>query len=242
MVIGYNGRILLVDLTSGAITQENIPKRVYRDFIGGQGLGVRILYEHIKPKADPLGPDNMLGFVVGPLTGTGVHGARFQVVAKSPVTGGWGDSNSGGTFASELKATGYDGVFFSGISQKPVYLFSNDGKAELKDASHLWGKDTVETEDSMQTELGGKRVRVACIGPAGEAKSLLAAILHEGSAAARGGLAAVMGSKHLKALAARGTKKVPVATVQRICGLTLVYMEPFGCRISSWSITGSSQT
>ena len=183
MIRGYNGRILLVDLTSGSIEEESLPERVYRDFIGGQGLGVRILYERTKHKADPLGPDNMLGFVVGPLTGTGVYGARFQVVAKSPITGGWGDSNCGGSFATELKAAGYDGVFFSGISQKPAYLFLNDGKAELKDASHLWGKDTVETEESIQDELSDKRVRVACIGPAGEAKSLISAILHEGDIA-----------------------------------------------------------
>ncbi len=225
MIRGYNGRILLVDLTSGSIEEESLPERVYRDFIGGQGLGVRILYERTKHKADPLGPDNMLGFVVGPLTGVGVYGARFQVVAKSPMTGGWGDSNCGGSFATELKAAGYDGVFFSGISQKPVYLFLNDGKAELKDASHLWGKDTVETADSIQTELGDKRVRVTCIGPAGEAKSLLAAIMHEGGAAARGGLAAVMGSKHLKALAVRGTKKVPVANPERLAALRKDYLK-----------------
>ncbi|MBE9482584.1 MAG: hypothetical protein IMY88_02780 [Chloroflexi bacterium] len=97
MIIGYNTKILLVNLTSGSIKEESLPEQVYRDFIGGQGLGARILYQHIKPKADPLGPDNILGFVVGPLTGTRVHGARFQVVAKSPITGGWGDSNCGGS-------------------------------------------------------------------------------------------------------------------------------------------------
>jgi len=224
MIRGYNGRILLVDLTSGAITQEDIPQRVYRDFIGGQGLGARVLYEHIKLKADPLGPDNMLGFVIGPLTGTGVYGARFQVVAKSPITGGWGDSNCGGSFAVELKAAGYDAVFFNGISPKPVYLFLNDGKAELKDATHLWGRDTVETDEIIKDELGDKRVKVTCIGPAGEAKSLLAALIHEGSAAARGGLAAVMGSKHLKALAVRGTKKVPIAAPEQFATLRKDYL------------------
>ena len=222
---GYNGKVLFVDLTSGSIKEESLPEKVYRDFIGGQGLGVRILYERIKPKAEPLGPDNMLGFVVGPLTGTGIHGARHQVIGKSPLTGGWGDSNSGGSLAPELKATGYDGVFFSGISSKPVYLFLNDGKAELKDASHLWGKDTVDTEDSIRDELGDKRVKVTSIGPPGEAKSLSAAIMHEGCAAARSGLAAVMGSKRLKALAVRGTKKVPLADAERFATLRKDYLQ-----------------
>jgi aldehyde:ferredoxin oxidoreductase len=225
MVKGYNGKVLFVDLTSGSIKEESLPEKTYRDFIGGQGLGVRVLYERMKPKVDPLGPDNILGFLVGPLTGTGIHGARYQIVGKSPITGGWGDSNSGGSFAVELKATGYDAVFFSGVSPKPVYLFLHDGKAELKDASHLWGKDTTETEESIRDELGDKRVKVACIGPAGEARSLLAAVMHEGCAAARSGLAAVMGSKRLKAFATRGTKKVELAEPKRFATLRRNYLK-----------------
>ena len=225
MVMGYHGKVLFVDLTSDSSKEESLPEKVYRDFIGGQGLGVRILYERMKPKVDPLGPDNILGFLVGPLTGTRIHGARFQMVGKSPLTGGWGDANSGGSFAAELKAAGYDGVFFSGISPKPVYLFLHDGKAELKDAAHLWGKDTVETEETIRDELGDKRVKVACIGPAGEAKSLSAALMHEGGAAARSGLAAVMGAKRLKAFATRGTKKVPVADPERLATLRKNYLK-----------------
>ena len=138
MVSGYNGKVLFVDLTTGSIKEESLPEKVYRDFIGGQGLGARILYERMKPGVDPLGPDNMLGFLVGPLTGTGLHGARFQTVAKSPVTGGWGDANSGGSFAPELKATGYDGVFFSGISTLPRLSHKalwNSGEIQIKDWS-----------------------------------------------------------------------------------------------------------
>jgi len=123
MVNGYNGEVLFIDLTSGAIKKESLPEKTYRDFIGGQGLGIKILYERMKPKVDPLGPDNMIGFLAGPLTGSGIHGARYQLVGKSPITGGWGDCNSGGSFAVALKAAGYDGVFFTGISSKPVYLF-----------------------------------------------------------------------------------------------------------------------
>jgi len=224
MVKGYNGKVVFVDLASGTVTEESLPENVYRDFIGGQGLGVRILYQHIKPKADPLGPDNMLGFVVGPLTGTGVYGARFQVVGKSPITGGWDDSNCGGSFANELKATGYDAVFFTGVSPKPVYVFVNDGKVEIKDASCLWGKDTSETDEIIKNELGDKKINIACIGPAGEAKSLLAAIMHEGGAAARGGLAAVMGSKRLKAIAVRGNRKVSVANPESLATLRRDYL------------------
>jgi len=222
---GYNGKVLFVDLTSGSVKGENLPEKVYRDFIGGQGLGVRILYERMKPKVDPLGPDNILGFLVGPLTGTGIHGAKFQVVAKSPLTGGWGDANCGCSFGVELKAAGYDGVFFRGISPKPVYLFLHNGKAELKDAAHLWGKDTVETEESIRDGLRDNRVKVACIGLAGEAKSLLACIRHEGSAAGRSGLGAVMGSKRLKAFAVRSTKKVPIADPGRFAALRKDYLK-----------------
>lgn len=171
MLGGYTGKILFVDLTAGVIKEETPPEKIYRDFIGGTGLGVRILYEHIKPKADPLGPENMLGFVTGPLTGTPTPGSgRFTVVAKSPLTGAWADSNSGGFWGPELKWAGYDGVFISGISPKPVYLLLSRGKVELRDASHLWGKDTNETDDILQQELG--QVRVTCIGPPGPMSGL----------------------------------------------------------------------
>ncbi len=247
MVNGYNGKVLFVDLTEGSITEESLPEKVYRDYIGGLGLGARILYERMKPKADPLGPDNILGFLIGPLTGTGIHGARFQIVTKSPVTGGWGDSNSGGSFAVELKASGYDGVFFSGISPKPVYLFLNDGKAEIKDASHLWGKDTVETEESIREELGDKKVKVACIGPVGELKSLLACIRHEGSAAGRSGVGAVMGSKKLKAFVVRGTQKVSIADPERFSVLRKDYLKnvkesdhPWVTTFKKWGTCGTT--
>lgn len=219
MLGSYAGKVLFVNLTTGIIREDNIPDEVYRRFIGGQGLGVRVLYEHIRPKSDPLGPENMVGFLVGPLTGTGVHGDRFQVVAKSPISGGWGDSNCGGRFASQLKAAGYDGVFISGVSPTPTYVLVNDGKAEIRDAVHLWGKDTVDTDVAIKEELGSTHAAVACIGPAGEAMSLIAAILHESSAAARGGLAAVMGSKHLKAIAVKGTGRPSIANPERFDAL-----------------------
>jgi aldehyde:ferredoxin oxidoreductase len=201
----YAGKVLFVDLTRATIQEEKVPEQIYREFIGGNGLGIRMLYEKMKPKTDPLGPDSMLGFVVGALTGTPVPGSgRHMIVAKSPLTGTWAESNSGGAFGPELKTAGYDALFFSGISSQPVYLLIKDGKAELRDASHLWGKDAYETEDMLHQEIGDD-ARVACIGPGGELMSLLSGIVSErGRIAARNGVGAVMGSKKLKAVVVRG--------------------------------------
>jgi len=212
MLKGYMGKILFVNLSDGTINEEVIDQELCRDYLGGYGLGARILFSRQKPKVDPLGPDNIIGFVTGPLTGTSVPGgSRYVVVAKSPLTGGWGDTNSGGDFGPYLKFAGYDAVFFTGVSDKPVYLLINDGKAELKDASHLWGKDTYETEEILQSNLG-KDMRIACIGPAGEALSLISCIINnKGRAAGRSGLGAVMGSKKLKAVAVNGSLQVPLA-------------------------------
>ena len=221
MAVVDKGKVLFVDLTSGSIKEEKLEENLYRDFIGGTGLGARILYERIKAKIDPLGPDNLLGFVAGLLTGSPIPSAcRYMLVAKSPLTGTWGDSNSGGYFGHELRSAGYSAVFFSGISPKPVYLWLHNGKAELRDAAHLWGKDTYETEAILRQELGDQRVRVARIGPSGESLSLLAGVINdEGDLAGRSGLGAVMGSKQLKAIAVRGTGSVPVADSDRLSAL-----------------------
>jgi aldehyde:ferredoxin oxidoreductase len=202
----YAGRILLVDLTEGRIKEERISEEICRGFIGGNGLGVRILYERMRARIDPLGPENILGFVVGSLTGTPAPGSgRHMLVTKSPLTGTWAESNSGGTFGPELKTGGYDAVFFSGISPKPVYLLIKDGSAQLRDATELWGKDAYETQDFLQQTLGDSRLKIACIGPSGESMSLLAGIVSErGRIAARNGVGAVMGSKRLKAVAVKG--------------------------------------
>lgn len=211
---GYAGKILFVDLSTGSIEETAVPEKTYREFIGGYGLGIRILYEQMPPGADPLGPDNMLGFVTGALTGTSSPGSgRYGVVTKSPLTGAWCESNGGGTFGPELKTAGFDAVFFKGISSTPVYLWVKDGAAKLMDAAVCWGKDTYETDDFIRQELNDLKVKVAAIGPSGEAKSLLAGIVNEkGRVAARGGVGAVMGSKRLKAVAIRGgMKKIEIA-------------------------------
>lgn len=208
---GYMGKILFVDLATGNITAETPGESFYRKYIGGVGLGARILYDRIPSGVDPLGPENMLGFTTGPITGVpGLQASRHLVVCKSPLTGAWADSNSGGYFGPFLKYAGYDAIFFRGISPKPVYLYINEGKAEVRDASHLWGQDTTETEMDLKAELGSK-IAVACIGPAAEKLSLISGVAHdEGCFAARNGVGAVMGSKMLKAVAVYGTQKVPV--------------------------------
>lgn len=202
----YAGKVLFVDLTKGAVKEESLVERVYREFVGGNGLGIRILYEKMRAHVDALGPENILGFVVGSLTGTAAPGSgRHMLVTKSPLTGTWAESNSGGTFGPELKTAGYDAVFFSGISPRPVYLLIKDGVAKLEDASGLWGKDAYETQDLLLQTHKDPSLKIACIGPSGEAMSLLAGIVSErGRIAARNGVGAVMGSKKLKAIAVRG--------------------------------------
>jgi len=212
MVGGYMGKILNVDLSSGTISEEELDEKILKDFVGGAGLGARLIFSRQKGRVDPLGPENTLGFVTGPFTGTPVpYGGRYQVIAKSPLTGCWGDANSGGEFGPRLKFAGFDAVFFTGTSEKPVYLLIDNGKAELRDAGHLWGKDTFETEDVLKAELG-RDTEVSCVGPAGEKLAFLACpINNKGRAPARSGMGAVMGSKRLKAIAVRGSMKVPVA-------------------------------
>jgi aldehyde:ferredoxin oxidoreductase len=216
MARGYMGKILFVNLSTGEIREETPDESLYRDFIGGYGIGSRILYDRQKGGVDALGPDNHLGLITGPLTGTPhIVGTRYAAVAKSPITGGWGDANSGGDFGPYLKFAGYDAVFFSGIADKPVYLFIDNGKAELKDASKFWGKGAIETEDLLRDEYGKDTV-ASCIGPSGEKLALISCIITKrGAAAGRSGLGAVMGSKKLKAVAVRGNMEVPMADKER---------------------------
>lgn len=217
MAGGYMGKLLWVDLSTGRITTEALDEKLCRDFLGGYGIGARTLYNRQKVGVDPLGPENILGFLSGPLTGTPTpSGARYAVVARSPLTKTWGDANSGGYFGPYMKFAGYDGVFFTGKADKPVYLLIDNGKAELKDAASLWGKTTMETEDTLEAEYG-RDSRVSCIGPAGEKLSLMSCIITDrGAAAGRSGLGAVMGSKKLKAIVARGNQTVPVVDKEAI--------------------------
>jgi aldehyde:ferredoxin oxidoreductase len=213
MTGGYMGKIAFVDLTQGSVRTEEMSDEVARGFIGGYGIGARVLFERIPRGADPLGPGNVLGFAAGPLTGTRAPtGGRYMACCKSPLTGGWGDANSGGYFGSELKAAGFDAIFVSGAAAAPCYLRVADGRIEIRDAARFWGLDTIAAEEALQRELNDPKLRVATIGPASERLSLISGIVNDrGRVAARSGVGAVMGSKRLKAVAVRGTAAVPVA-------------------------------
>jgi aldehyde:ferredoxin oxidoreductase len=206
---GYMGKMLFVDISNGEAHEEDLSAEVARDYIGGYGVGVRVLMEKMRPGVDPLGPDNILGFGTGPLVGSGAFACgRYTAVGKSPLTGFWGDANSGGNFANAIRAAGYDFLFCTGKAEHPVYLLIQDGKPEIKDARHLWGNDTGKTEEMIREENGSTALRVACIGMGGEKLSRIAAIMNDrGRAAARSGLGAVMGSKNLKAVACAGSSK-----------------------------------
>ncbi len=240
MAHGFTGKILWVDLSSGQIKEEALDEKMGRDYLGGYGLGARILFDRQKTGVDPLGPDNILGLVTGVLTGTpALGGSRYIMVGKSPLTGGWGDANSGGNVGPALKLAGYDAVFFTGKSDKPVCLNIDNGKAEIRDAGEIWGKDTFETEDILKAELG-KDVEVVCIGPSGEKLALTAAVMNnKGRAAARSGLAAVMGSKKLKAIALKGNMKVPVADDQKADEMRKNHIANMGPRAAFMRNTGT---
>lgn len=210
---GYMEKILRINLTTGEIAIESIDWNLATGFVGGRGYGAKLLYDELKANTDPLGPDNKLIFMTGPLTGTAAPtSGRFSVSTKSPVTGTVFDANSGGFFGVELKRAGYDGIIFEGMSNHPVYLKIFNGVASLHDASELWGLDTFATEDKLKQMVGDSMARVACIGIAGERLVKIAAIMNEKHrCAARGGVGAVMGSKKLKAIVVRGRAEIPLA-------------------------------
>ena len=220
-MFGYMNKILRVDLSSGKITEEFPDENTLRTYLGGAGLASKYLFDEIKKGIDPLGSENKLIFMTGPLTGTtSPSTGRYSVVAKSPLTGAWGQANSGGFWGRDFKRSGFDGVIFEGISPKPVYLVTNEGKVELKDAKDIWGKNTSETTRIIKEKLGDS-FNVSCIGIAGENLVKYAAIMNDcdkpyyGRAAGRCGLGAVMGSKNLKAIASSGKMKIEVADPEK---------------------------
>lgn len=215
----FMGKILVVDLTTKKIRTEEVPEEIYRNFLSGKGLGAWYCYNHIPAGADPMGPENVLGFTSGALTGTGaLMCGRWTVVGKSPLTGGWGDSNCGGDLSPAIKRCGYDAIFFHGISDAPVYLYCDNKGAELRDASAYWGLDAVEAEKKLISDTWvKKKPRVAVIGTAGEKLSRIAGISNAlGRIAARSGLGGVMGSKKLKAIVLAGSKPIRVANGEAV--------------------------
>src|SRR5262245_23541147 len=207
---GYWNKILHVRLDDRSMWVEEPGDAFFRRYAGGRGLIGHYLLKYVPKGADPLGPENILVIAPGVLTGAPVPGAgRHSVGAKSPLTGGFGESESGGFWGAELKRAGWDGIVVHGVSPAPVYLWINDGAVEIRDADHLWGRITGEVEEAIIEELGDPRIRVAQIGPGGENLVRYACIANDlNEVAGRTGMGAVMGSKRLKAIAIRG--KIPV--------------------------------
>ena len=221
------GAILDVDLSTGTYRVRELTQEMADKWLGGTGLGAHILWEEQVYKADPLGPDNVMVFSSGPFAGTAVPlSNRFGVCARSPLTGVWGEAECGGHWSNDLKKSGFDALIVRGCAEHPVYLWIHDREVEVRDATHLWGKDTFDTHDEIRSEVGssgrrGQEAGVACIGPAGEKLVRYAAIMvdgKDGRAVGRSGLGAVMGSKNLKAIAVRGTQTFPIADEQGLNG------------------------
>ncbi len=213
---GYAGKYLRIDLSQRRIEVEKLDEGVARKYWGGRGWGAYLLLKELKGGTDPFSPENKVLFLTGPLQGTLTpYAPKFVVITKSALSGTFTRAVSGGQWGPELKFAGYDGVVVEGVSSKPVYIFIDDDNVEIRDATHLWGTTTGETEKAIKEELEDKTVRIVSIGQAGERRVRFANVIHESRAAARGGSGAVMGSKNLKAIAVRGTKGTEVADLDR---------------------------
>jgi len=214
---GYSGRILRINLTKNQIRIRPTEKRLITEFLGGRGFNSKRLYDETLKETNPLSPQNKLMFATGPLAGTAFPlGARFNVSAKSPLTGILGDSNAGGHFAAEMKFAGYDQIIIEGKSQKSAYIFIEDKELQVLDAEHLVGKDIYETTEIIKKDVGNRTIQVAAIGPAAENHVLYAGVFANlMRPAARTGMGTVMASKNLKAVALKGTGSVQIADPER---------------------------
>ena len=221
MLYGYTGKILHVDLTQGTFGVEQPGEDFYRKYVGGSALGLVYLLRNTPPDADPLGPDNTLVFALSGLTGAPISGqSRMTAVARSPLTEAVGDSQCGGFFPAELKWAGFDAVVLTGKAPQPVYLWIRDGEVELRSAGHVWGRPTAAVQSTLREELGDNKIKVLQCGPAGERGVRFAAVMADANRAmGRTGMGAVMGSKNLKAIAARGTQRPPLADKQGLSDL-----------------------
>src|SRR5437762_9320274 len=215
---GSWGKVLRVDLTAGTTSVEEMDEATFRRHPGGRALIAHYLLTELPSGVDPLGPENILVFAMGVLTGTPLSGAsRHAVGAKSPLTNGFGEAEVGGFWGAELKRCGWDAVAVTGASATPVYLWIKDDAVELRDASHLWGLEIMDTEEKLKAEVGERLARVCEIGPAGENQVRIAGIVNDyKDIAGRAGLGAVMGSKKLKAIVVRGSRNVPLADAAKV--------------------------
>jgi len=214
---GWNGRLLRVDLARGKTSVQEYSSDLATRFVGGRGFAVKLLWDELRPGIDPLGPENMLIFATGPLTGLTLPSSGKMVIAsKSPLTGGYGDGNIGTRASVSLRRSGFDAVVVTGRAEKPIYLLVDDGRVEMRDAADLWGLDTFKAEGRLREEHG-QAAGVVLIGPAGESQARIATVIsQEGRAGGRPGMGAVMGSKNLKALVLHGTRDLPLADPGRL--------------------------
>lgn len=219
MIYGYFCKLIEIDLSTEEIKFIDLQEDVLRKYIGGSGLGAKLLYESTDSQTEPLSPENVLIFTTGPLTGTKTFSSdRYEVITKSPLTGIYLESDCGGRWGESFKKCGFDGLIIKGKAREPVYITIFDDQIAIRKATHLWGKDTFETDEAIKDEFG-KDTRIVCIGQAGENLVRFAAIMNEGRhgrAAGRGGAGAVMGSKNLKAIAVKGTKEVAIANEDKL--------------------------
>ncbi|MFX1479004.1 MAG: aldehyde ferredoxin oxidoreductase N-terminal domain-containing protein, partial [Promethearchaeota archaeon] len=220
---GFFGKVLWIDLSEETFKEESLSEELIRQYLGGYGLAARLIYENMPAKVDPLGPEAILGFFPGLLTSTVAPlSGRYMIAGKSPLTGTWGDANSGGTFGPEIKKCGFDGILIKGIAKSPKYIAIIDDKIQILDASEFWGLDVVETEDKFIEKYGN--VHIASIGLSGEKLSLISGIVNDKARiAARSGLGALMGSKKLKAIVLKGNKKIPLLDKDSILNHTKEY-------------------
>lgn len=239
---GVNGNILRVDLTAGKLTVEAVSEDHYRRYLGGRGFIAHTLLTEVPKGIDPFGPENKLVFALGTLTGHPFVGSgRNSVGCKSPLTGTYGEAEAGGFWGAELKRAGFDAVIVEGIAPRPVYLWINDGKAEIRDAGRLWGMETADTQRAVREELGDNRIRTAVIGPSGEKLVRFACVLNDIThAAGRTGMGAVMGSKRLKAIAVRGSRPPEVADKENLRALNRWMLQNYKEKSKQWRYgTGS---
>lgn len=217
MFYGYGGSILRVNLTTGTIKKEPVTEELVREWLGGRGFVIKTLWDEVKAGTPPFSPDNKVIIASGPLAGVLVPaGGKLELGTKSPATGGYGDSNMGGTLAPEMKHAGIDAIIVEGACDHPCYLFIDDDKIEIRDATKYWGQGAIKAEAMLTQDLG-EDFRIMTIGPAGEKKVVFACVSQDfGRQAGRAGIGAVLGSKKLKAVAVRGSKSIPVADLPKL--------------------------
>jgi aldehyde:ferredoxin oxidoreductase len=240
---GYNGKILRVNLSTRQVSTEEPAEEYYKTYLGGRGFIVHTLLKEVPRGADPLGPENKLIFALGPITGHPFPGSgRNSVGAKSPLSGGYGESEAGGFWGAELKRSGYDAIIVEGKSDQPVYLWIKEGRPEIREARNLWGLDVAETEKVIREELQDDRIRTATIGPAGEKLVRYASICNDIShVAGRTGMGAVMGSKKLKAVAVRGNAPPEMGNREKVLDLSRWMGKNFKTKTNFWQY-GTGQT